>query len=417
MLAMKQVTAILLGAGQRGADVYARYALSYPTELKMVGVAEPRKDRREEFAALHNIPAENCVESWEEILQRDKFADCIFVATQDRMHFEPVVQALRKGYHVLCEKPMSHDREELLEMNRVAKETGNVLSICHVLRYSPFFVKIRQLLDSGAIGQLVSIQHIESVGYWHMAHSFVRGNWRNSEETSPIILAKCCHDLDILNWLVGSKVKMVSSFGSLAHFNADHRPEGAPDYCMDGCEHRDTCPYYAPRFYLEHPKSLTDGFARTVSIDTSAEKILEALKTGPYGRCVYACDNNVADNQVVNLMYENGVTVGMTVCAFTEHCERIINLMGSHGQIRGNMENNTIELIDFATGNVDTIQLHTPAGGHSGSDVSMMKDFVRLIASGSTASKSSSERSVESHLTALAAEESRRNNGMPVYFN
>lgn len=410
---MKQVTAIVLGAGQRGAGVYADYALQFPNELKIVGVAEPRKDRREAFAKAHHLPESVCFESWEEVFARPQFADCVFVCTQDKMHYIPVMTALREGYHVLCEKPMSPNRNELVAMGDMAKKTGRILSICHVLRYSPFFVKIKEILDAGLLGQLISIQHIESVGYWHMAHSFVRGNWRKAEETSPMILAKCCHDTDILAWLAESPCVSVSSFGSLSHFHGANAPTDAPEYCLDGCPQRDACPYYAPRFYLEHPKARPDGFVSVVSLDPSNEAVLDALRKGPYGRCVYRCDNDVVDNQVVNLLFENGVSASMTVCAFTDRCERIINLMGSHGQLRGNMETGELELMDFAAGNQTVFHVHAPSGGHSGSDVSMMRNFVALVARGGE-SRSSARQSVESHLIALAAEESRKNGGQPV---
>lgn len=412
---MKQITAILLGAGQRGANIYAGYALKFPNELKIVAVAEPRQDRREAFAAAHGIPAENCAASWEELLQRDKFADCVIVATQDRMHFEPVTIAMNKGYDVLCEKPMSPDREELIAMGETAKKTGRLLSICHVLRYSPFFVKLKEILDSGAIGQLVNIQHIESVGFWHMAHSFVRGNWRNSEESCPMIMAKCCHDVDILAWLAGGNCTRVVSVGDRSHFRKENQPAGAPDRCLDGCPYRDTCPYYAPRFYLEHPNAVKDGFVSVVSLDPSADAVMDALKIGPYGRCVYACDNDVVDNQIVCLEYDNGVRASLTLSAFTEKCERRLNIMGSHGQIFGNMEENSIEIHDFATGNVTSVHIHVPAGGgHSGSDFSMMRNFVELVATGSVESKTDAQVSVQTHLTALAAEESRVLGGMPI---
>lgn len=411
---MKQVTAILLGAGQRGADVYADYALQFPNELKIIAVAEPRSDRRAAFAALHQIPAENVTESWEPLLQREKFADCVLVCTQDRMHFEPVMIALDKGYDVLCEKPMSNDKQELLAMGKKARETGRVLSIAHTLRYSPFFMKLKELLVSGAIGQLCAIQHMESVGYWHMAHSFVRGNWRREDETSPMILQKCCHDLDILSWLVGTPLETVSSFGSLSHFRPENKPEGSPAYCLDGCSHRDSCPYYAPRFYLEHPKAVEDGFQKILSMDTSREGMLKALEHGPYGRCVYSCDNTVVDHQVVNLSYTGGVTVSMTMSAFTRDCERNIILMGSHGQIFGNMETSTIEVRDFASGNTTKIHVHTPVGRHSGSDTVMMKEFLAVITSEGAQSRSNADASVESHLAALAAEESRLMGGTPI---
>lgn len=411
---MKQITAILLGAGQRGADVYAAYALQYPNELKIIAVAEPRPDRREAFAALHHVPTENTVESWEELLVRPKFADCVLVCTQDRMHFQPVMQALERGYDVLCEKPMSQDSEELLAMEQKAEQTGKILSICHTLRYSPFFTKLKELLDGGAIGQLTAIQHMESVGFWHMAHSFVRGNWRREDETSPMILQKCCHDLDILGWLVGSPLKTVSSFGALSHFRPENKPAGSPAYCLDGCAYRDSCPYYAPRFYLEHPKAVEDGFAQVVSMDTSAEGLLKALADGPYGRCVYSCDNTVVDHQTVNLLYQNDVTASLTMSAFTAQCERSIILMGSHGQLLGNMEKSQIELRDFASGTVTQISVHTPSGRHSGSDTVMMREFLHLLTSGQSDSRSSATASVESHLAALAAEESRLRGGAPI---
>ena len=335
---MKPITAIILGAGQRGANVYGGYALNFPNELKIVGVAEPRAGSACSVCeGASTFPqADKCFASWEAALgTRSDLPTASLSARRIGCTLQPVTQALEKGYDVLCEKPMSYDRAELIAMGEKARQTGHVLSICHVLRYSPFFVKLKELIDSGTIGQLVSIQHIESVGYWHMAHSFVRGNWSRSEDSCPMILAKCCHDTDILTWLVGSPCREVSSFGSLAHFNSAHKPDGAPQYCLDGCMHRDTCPYYAPRFYLEHPKAISDGFVSVVSLDPSHEAVLHALQRGPYGRCVYQCDNDVVDNQVVNLLYENGVSVSMTMCAFTEHCERIINVMGSRGQIRG----------------------------------------------------------------------------------
>ena len=405
---MKQVTAILLGAGQRGAQAYASYALDNPNELKFVGVAEPRQDRREEFVRMHSIAPENAVASDMELLARPRMADCVLICTQDQMHYEALKLAVEKGYHILCEKPISPDRKELEEIAEIAKNYDKVISICHVLRYSPFFTQIKKLLDEGRIGDLVSIQHIESVGYWHMAHSFVRGNWRNKELSSPMILQKCCHDMDILLWLVGSSCKRLSSFGSLTHFKEENAPKGAPAYCMDGCAHRDECPYFAPKFYIEDVEEHDGGFAKVVSIDTDKEPLLNALKTSPYGRCVYHCDNNVVDHQLVNLEFENGVTASLTMCAFTQKCERIINLMGTKGQMRGNMEDNRIEIEDFATGNKTLIDLKVPKGNHSGSDVSMMKEFVWLVANGGTAkSVSAASESIESHLMALDAEESR----------
>lgn len=412
---MKQVTAILIGAGQRGAGAYASYALQYPNELRFVGVAEPRQDRLREFQLLHGIEEKNCFDSWEGILCRPKMADCVLICTQDRMHVGPLLKAAGLGYHILCEKPMTGDKEELLQMDHLARTYDKTISVCHVLRYSPFFTEIKRQLESGAIGELVNIQHMESVGYWHMAHSFVRGNWSHSEESCPMILAKCCHDLDILLFLTGSHCKRVSSYGSLLHFKAQNAPEGAPENCMDGCPKRDECPYYAPRFYLEHPKAMEDGLAKVVSIDTDRAALLKALARGPYGRCVYRCSNNVVDHQVVNMEYENGVTASLTMSAFTNKCERSINLCGTKGQIKGNMEEGILEVVDFVTGDRKVIALNAPKTGHGGSDMSMMKHFTNLVRKdGLTSNAAAATEAVESHLIALAAEESRVGNGASI---
>lgn len=405
---MKKITAILIGAGLRGSEAYASYALSYPGELKIVAVAEPDQVRRSLFARQHNIPLERQYAGHEEILNQECMADCALICTQDHMHYEPVVRALQKGYHVLCEKPMSPFEKEIIEMGQMAEKTGRILSICHVLRYSPFFVRLKQMLEEGRIGKIMSIQHIEEVGYWHHAHSFVRGNWRSAKESSPMILAKCCHDMDILLWLVGSRVKEISSFGDLTYFKEENAPDGAPGYCMDGCAHRDTCPFYAPRFYLEHERALRDNLTRAVTLDVSRDAVMETLKTSPYGRCVFHCDNTVVDQQTVNMSFENGVQVSFEMSAFTFDCKRKINLMGTKGQIIGDMEEGNLTYYDFMTGNTEVIKIHSCIEGHNGSDAAMMKQFVALVAAdGKLAERTSAALSVESHLMALAAEESR----------
>ncbi len=405
---MKKVTAILIGAGLRGGYVYSSYALEHPDEFQVVAVAEPDKKRREIFAEKHQISKERQFSSYEELLQEEKIADCALVCTQDHMHMEPVILALKKGYHVLCEKPMSTKAEEIMHMGEMAKKYDRILSICHVLRYSSFFMKLKELLDNGKVGKLMSIQHIEQVGYWHHAHSFVRGNWRNAEESSPMILQKCCHDMDILVWLIGSSCKKVSSFGNLTYFKETNAPEEAPEKCLDGCSYREHCAFYAPKFYLEHPKAVEDGLIYAVTSDISPEAVLDALKTGPYGRCVFHCDNTVVDHQVVNLEFENEVNVSFVMSAFTEQCAREIRLMGTEGEITGNMESGEIIVRDFVSGNMEKISLHTPKTGHSGSDTRMVREFVQLVAAdGKKLSKTNAEVSVESHLIALAAEESR----------
>ncbi len=412
---MKQVTAILIGAGNRGAEAYASYALQYPNELKFVGIADPREDRREAFRMAHGIDEKYSVESWENVFEFPKFADFVLICTQDHMHMEPLQKAMELGYDILVEKPISPVKEELVKLKEQTAEYPGMISVCHVLRYSPFFRKIKEILDAGTIGELINIQHMESIGFWHMAHSFVRGNWRNTAESSPIILAKTCHDFDILLWLTGKKCLSVSSFGSTKLFKAENAPEGAPKRCTDGCPHRSECPFYAPKFYLEHPRAIVDGYRKVVTMDMSTEGLMEALKTGSYGRCVYACDNDVADHQIVNMQMEDELTISFTVSAFTNECERTITLQGSKGEIFGRMESDEIIVTEFVTGNRTVHKLNTPKVGHSGSDAAMMKELVSLISQGRQRENiSNATQAIDSHLIAFAAEESRLNGGAVV---
>jgi len=402
---MKKVTVALVGAGLRGVN-YLEYALQHPHELEVVAVAEPVRERRESFQARHGIPDELCFEHWNELFAGPKLADAVLICTQDKQHFEPTMMALQLGYHVLLEKPMSPDPLECIQMGEMAAKSGLVFSICHVLRYAPFFSTLKELLNRGEIGQLMSIQHNENVGYWHQAHSFVRGNWRRKEESSPMILAKSCHDLDILLWLAGADCTQVASFGSLSHFKASEAPEGAPLRCLDGCPVADQCLYYAPNLYLTNN---TDWPTSAISNDMSYEARYKALQEGPYGRCVYHCDNDVVDHQVVNLEFANNVTVAFTMSAFTRDISRTIKLMGTTGEIRGAMEKNEIEVIHF-NGKVERISFEDMGGhvGHGGGDMKLVKDFLNLVrADGKSQGLTSANHSVQSHLMAFAAEESR----------
>ncbi|HEY4391183.1 MAG TPA: Gfo/Idh/MocA family oxidoreductase [Paenibacillus sp.] len=402
---MKKVKVALVGAGLRGIN-YLEYAMQHPHELEVVAVAEPVQERRESFQARHGIPDELCFEHWNELFAMPKLADAVLICTQDKQHFEPTMKALQLGYHVLLEKPMSPDPLECIQMGEMAAKSGLVFSICHVLRYAPFFSTLKELLNRGEIGQLMSIQHNENVGYWHQAHSFVRGNWRRKEESSPMILAKSCHDLDILLWLANADCTQVASFGSLGHFKASEAPEGAPLRCLDGCPVADQCLYYAPNLYLTDN---TDWPTSAISNDMSYEARYKALQEGPYGRCVYHCDNDVVDHQVVNLEFANNVTAAFTMSAFTRDISRTIKLMGTTGEIRGAMEKNEIEVIHF-NGKVERISFEDMGGhvGHGGGDMKLVKDFLNLVrAEGKSQGLTSANHSVQSHLMAFAAEESR----------
>ena len=403
---MNPVTAILIGAGARG-QIYARYAQEHPEELRIMAVAEPKADRRALMCRAYGIPADRAFSNWEDLMARPQMADAALICTLDDMHTEPTLAALKQGYHVLLEKPMSNSETECRAIAAAAEEAQRVLSVCHVLRYTPFYRTIKQLIDDGQVGEVASLSQVENVGYWHHAHSFVRGNWRCSEQTSPMILQKSCHDMDILLWLSGQRCTRVSSFGSLHHFDAAHAPQDAPLRCTDGCPHSVVCPYDAGKIYL------TDNVGwptEMLTTDLSREGRLKALREGPYGRCVYHCDNDVVDRQVVNLEFDNGVA-SFTMTAFTTDMARQLKVCGTKGQITADMNANTVSLHRFGESGPREITLETPPQtnnyGHGGGDYYLMRDFVRAIQSGGDGNLSSARVSLQSHLICFAAERSR----------
>ncbi|WP_094550429.1 Gfo/Idh/MocA family protein [Petroclostridium xylanilyticum] len=402
---MSKVKIALIGAGQRGKDVYGDYALRNPQEVQFVAVAEPDDEKRTIFAANHEINGEFQFKSWEELLNRPQFCDAVIIAVQDRMHYEPALLALRQGYHVLLEKPMATDPFQCIQLGKAAQEYKRIFMICHVLRYTPFFSTIKELIAQNKIGKIVSIQYNENIGFWHFAHSFVRGNWRNSEESSPIILAKSCHDMDILLWLAGSDCEKISSFGELSYFKVENAPEGAGNRCIQGCKIEHECAFSAVKQYLGDN---VDWPTSVISEDKSLKARINALKEGPYGRCVFKCDNNVTDHQVVIAEFKGGVTAAFTMCAFTPEISRTIKIMGTAGQIDGHMEKNEIIITHFASGRKEIIYPGKIYGRHAGGDTRLMKEFAALVSNNDgTQALTSADISVQSHLMAFAAEESR----------
>jgi len=416
-----RIEAALIGAGNRGLRTYGRYAELYPHELGFVAVAEPDPVRRQGFAEIHGIPEAGRWESWQDLLDRDRVCGAVFICTQDRMHYGPTLAALERGYHVMLEKPMSQDAWECIHMARKAEETGRILVIGHVLRYAPFFSTLKQIVGSGRIGEIVSIQYNENIGYWHFAHSFVRGNWRKTADASPMILAKSCHDMDILAWLVdGRKCLRICSFGSLRHFRTENAPAGSTDRCTQGCAVERDCPYSALKLYLRapggpwtargyHPVTLQtlENLKRIASPDADPDAVLRELETGRYGRCVYHCDNDVVDHQVVSLEFDGGVSASFVVCGHTAEWLRTIKIMGTRGEVRGHQGKDEIEVLDFRSGSREVIE--TAAGhGHGGGDERLIADFLNRIGSPrEDAPLTSAALSVQSHLMAMAAERSR----------
>ena len=399
----------LIGAGERGQYCYAPYAILHGYEVEFTAVADPHRGRREKFAADYHVPAQGVFETAEELLARPKLADAVVIATQDNQHYEYACRAIELGYKILLEKPISPSAWECLDLQRRAEEKGTMIMVCHVMRYTKFYRKIKEILDSGVIGDVVHVTHTENVGYWHYAHSYVRGNWHRTEQASPMILAKCCHDMDILSWLLKSRCKTISSFGDLRYFTEANAPAGSPARCTDGCPHSGTCPYYAPKLYLSDETTWSTAF-NALGPDQSYEARRRALEEGPYGKCVFHNDNDVVDHQVASLLFENGVTVAFTMCAFSNACDRTMKFMGTKGELRASMDNNVIEVTEFGAGVMTgTTQVYTVkpgATGHSGGDEGIMEEFVSIL-KGTRQNTNTIAQSVHSHVMAFAAEESR----------
>jgi predicted dehydrogenase len=407
---MNSVKLIIVGAGSRG-SIYAKYAEHHPDQLQIVGVAEPRQFYRERMAATHHIPAERVFDDWRALARQPKLADAVVIATQDKMHTEPAVAFANLGYHILLEKPMAPTIEECHRITDAARANDVILAVGHVLRYTRYTQKVKEIVDSGALGDIVSIQRLEPVGYYHFAHSYVRGNWRNEAQSSFILLAKSCHDLDWIRYIMGERCVEVSSFGNLYHFRKENQPPNAADRCLD-CEYEPNCPYSAKKIYLERVRQGETGWpANIITPDLTEAGVMKALREGPYGRCVYACDNDVPDHQVVNMLFESGKTASFTMIAFTEVTHRRTRIFGTRGYLEGNGE--TLQVLDFLTDEVRTIETSAPSddalSGHGGGDYYLMKHFVEAVATNDPGKiLSGPDESLESHLMVFAAEQARR---------
>lgn len=444
---------LLIGAGNRGAEVYGEWIRTHPDQLKITAIAEPIESRLKETASLHYVPISQQFRSWDEALSEGKIADAAMICTLDQEHIQPALKALELGYDVLLEKPMASRLEDCVALVQTAEQHGRLLQIAHVLRYTDFFQQIYQIVQSGELGQIITVSHRENVSAWHMAHSYVRGNWRRAAETSPMILAKSCHDLDILYWILNSRAKTLSSTGGLKHFRAENAPAGAPRRCLDGCPAASTCPFYAPAIYIDlEPihiglsnalnknirmagklmrrspwmvqaaaaiapplRQITDynGWPRSVICENPSDpnEIHQALEEGPYGRCVYFCDNDVVDHQIVLMEMENGVSVSFSMHGHSfEEC-RTIRIDGSQATLLGKFGwNHTyIEIRDHRGDGSHRIDMpnSVETGGHGGGDRGLMEHFVKALEGEQDAVLTDGRSSLESHLMAFAAEQAR----------
>lgn len=416
----RQVTVAIAGLGNRGKDVYAPFAEMFPERMKIVAIADPVPERIGEVARRYHISSKKCFESAEEMLKQDQLADVVFITTQDRQHAAQAIKAMEKGYDILLEKPISPSLNECQMVAEAAEKYGRKVVVCHVLRYTPFYQEIKRIIDSGAIGEIVSVMGIMNVGYWHQAHSFVRGNWANCDVTSPMILQKCCHDMDLYLWLTGKTCRSVSSFGNTYHFKKENAPAGAACRCMKGCKAKEDCIFDAEKIYLTNKDTgvlagNTGWPAEVLSAHPDEDSIRKAIEEGPYGKCVYDCDNNVVDHQIVNMEMTDGATMSLAMSGFTPDVSRYTKFMGTRGQIIGDMGANMITLSRFGKEEdiIDVSKLAEDFTGHGGGERRMVEAFLDLIIGNGEADDTitSVARSIESHAIALAAEESRQNGG------
>ncbi|KZT20794.1 NAD-P-binding protein [Neolentinus lepideus HHB14362 ss-1] len=414
------VTIAVIGCGQRG-QAYAAYALSNPSKCKIVAMAEPRPNTCALFAQMYSIDGTLVFRDWAGLHAASaetiktighRLADAVVVAVQDNMHLQVVEAFAEQGYHILCEKPMATSLEDIMKMEAAVKRAGIIFGMGHVLRYSPYSKAITEIVRSGTLGELINAVHVEPIGYFHFAHSYVRGNWAQEEESSFSLMTKSCHDIDILcNWFSPATPIRTSSFGSLKHFRKDVKPSAAADAqrCLK-CPCERTCPYSAKKIYLDPVTDGEKGWPASTIVDgiPDIENIHEALEKGPYGRCVYESANDVCDNQVVNIEFSNGSTASFTMVAFTSLiCERQTRLHFTYGEIVGDMS--TFTVTDFRAG---TSTLHTPpleGGGHGGGDLGLIKTFVKAVKAGKQDMVGTNiDEVVKSHLTVFAAESSRK---------
>lgn len=408
---MKKVTFAVLGMGNRG-TAYAGKQLRYPEEMEITAMADTRRVRLEAANKYLHLPEDRLFDGAEAILSQPRLADIMIIATQDAQHKQHALKAMELGYDLLLEKPISNRLGDIVEIANAAKRLGRTVIVCHVLRYTVFYQQIKRLLDEGAIGQVESIEAAEHVGYYHYAHSYIRGNWHNEAASSPMILAKCSHDMDLLLWLSGQNCVKLNSFGSLHHFRAENCPENAADRCEDcGLD----CPYHAQRFYL----SRIPGWPTSIlHPEPTPENILEVLRTSNYGKCVYKMDNDVVDHQTVNLQMGDHITATFQMTGFTNRQTRTIRIMGTEGEIWGDFKNNELHYQRFnkEVHTVDLNALTTDFTGHGGGDARLIYDVIRYYRGDEFDQSAITfiDRSVQSHYMAFAAEQSRVQGGQLV---
>lgn len=404
---LQQVKIVVIGAGNR-TNKYLEYAVRHPERLKLVGIVEPVEIRRRLVANKFGVPEDACFSSFDDFFANPIDADAVLIGTPEDKHYEPCMRAIEAGYHILLEKPIAQTKQECLDILEASKRKGVVVGVCHVLRFHPYFMKIKELVDSGELGEIISINHYAEINIDRMTHSYVRGLWNKSKKTNPMLIAKCCHDIDFLLWICGSKCRKVSSFGSLRWFRKENAPAHSPGRCIY-CPGEPDCPFSAVNLYKERKQWIRNfDVPEGQTIDNVIDK---ELREGAFGRCVYHCDNDVADHQIVNMELENQTTISFVVNAFTRNDFRSTHIKLTKGEIDGN--ETTLRVRKFR-GNEETVYDFSDLSNqpfHAGADLNIVEEFVNSITRSSEGVLSSTiESSIESHVVCYEAETSRLTN-------
>lgn len=418
----ESLSCIIVGAGHRAVG----YASVFPDKIKVVGVADPSILRREHAARKFNLDPSHCFESAGQLAEQPKFADFVINGTMDHQHVSTAIPLLERDYDMLLEKPFATNENEMWELVDTVRRTGRKVVICHVLRYTPFYAEIRRRIINNMIGEIINIQATEHVSYHHMAVGYVRGKWNRTDYCqSTMLMAKSCHDLDIIAWMKsGIYPERVCSFGSNFQFCPEKAPPGAGTRCLVDCAIEKDCLYSARKHYLDHPDRWSfyvwDSLEH-IDKPTIEDKI-ESLKTSPYGRCVWKTDMNVVDHQSVLIEFEDGCTATLNMIGGSSKPSRSIHLIGTHGEIQGCMEDSAFKIrhIDPRPGrefSEETIDLNVKGdmsgahGGHGGGDSRLVKDFLEYLhGNRPSLSTTSIEDSIAGHLIGFCANQSAAEN-------
>ena len=400
----KKIRLAAIGVGNR-TKKYLQYVSAHPESVSLAALVESDPERLEEAGLAYGLAEDRCFSSAEDFFRVKRDIDAVIIGTPDDLHYAQSMAAIAKGYHILLEKPIARTLAECEDIAKAAQAAGVKVGVCYVLRYHPYYLKIKEILDSGELGPVLSLRHSINIGIDRMTHTYVRGPWSREEEAVPIFLSKCCHDVDIILWLTGAEVEELSSFGSLQWFRGENAPQGSSGRCIT-CSVEKTCPFSAVDLYRRRME-WTDNFTVPKG-HSKAEVVAQELKEGRFGRCVYRCENDVPDNQIVAMKAASGLTVNLSMVSLTREDGRIMRINCAFGEVVA--DGNKIEVVRFASNkkeifdftSVNSLPLHGNA------DLEIVEDFIESLREPSRELRSPINSALISHKLCFRAEESRK---------